>query len=100
MEETIKIFTGLIISGRACIVFIPVHEGSWVAEPAGILDIEPRLGTAVARRSGTARVEYRLSPQGAAAVPQVSSSTNLVATVLTTRCQRKSIPTLLLPQWK
>ncbi len=37
--------------------------GSWVAEPTGILDLDPKLGTAVAKKPGSVRVKYLLNNQ-------------------------------------
>jgi hypothetical protein len=35
-----------------------VKGGKWVAEPAGLLDIDPVTGVAVARRAGHVRIKY------------------------------------------
>jgi hypothetical protein len=37
--------------------------GSWVAEPPGILDLDSKLGTAVAKKPGSVRVKYLLNNQ-------------------------------------
>jgi hypothetical protein len=49
--------------------------GSWVAEPPGILDLDSKLGTAVAKKPGSVRVKYLLNNQVGAAFPSTFQCT-------------------------
>jgi hypothetical protein len=58
---------------RDVVNYVLLWVGSWVAEPPGILDLDSKLGTAVAKKPGSVRVKYLLNNQVGAAFPIHSS---------------------------